>query len=184
MGDVASPGRRPQAMARACLLFAACLLAGCAADRPDERHDDTPLQDPLPGQAIVYLLRAPHDGARVEVAVNGRRAATLPPGTYTAITLAPGRHAIVTSTTDGARQVAPPLQVDIAAGTRRFFNLSGVTSEAVTLQGVLALDRSAIPLLEPSLTTRAGRSWKEVTELDAQGLMSIARPVLPEQGAL
>ena len=171
-------------MNRRLLLAAVVLFAGCASDGPYEPPRDVRLQDPLPGKGIIYLLRAPHDSAAVQVSVDGRQVATLPSSTYTLISLAPGQYSLTTASASDRSQLAPPFVLDVRAGTRRFLNLSGRTRESAKLEGLIPIGSGVVPLVTPSIATRDGRSWKEVTELDAQGLMSIARLVLPERAAL
>jgi hypothetical protein len=161
---------------RALLLALSLFAAACATEpRPYVAPVDKPLQDPLPGQAIVYLLRAPHDSLRVQVSSAEQRLAVLAQSTYTAVSLQPGRHLLRTHAwlLAAGAEVAPPLELDVQPNTRRFFNLSGATVRFVY----------GVPL--PQVDTAPGsRSWKEVSELDAQGLMSITRVTLPDQGAL
>lgn len=171
-------------MNRLFVLLVAIMIAGCAADRPFEPPLHIPLQDPPPGQGIVYLLRAPYDNAAVVAAVGEKVVVRLTPSSYTALVLSPGMYMITTRAISNHAEIAPPISVTVAPDTRRFLNLSGSTSESVSVQGVMPLGGALFPILTPSITTSGGRSWKEVTELDAQGLMSISRVALPEQGAL
>lgn len=169
--------------------IAVCLslvfLAGCSAPMPYVAPVDIRLQDPPPGKAVVYLVRAPHDPSRVAVFSAAAKLATLPPESYTAIVLTPGKHLLITrnAAVFGAQsELAPPYEVQVGADERRFLNLSGLTASGPVFTGAFI---SGIPLFLPQQGTKSGTlTWKEVTELDAQGLMSIAKPVLPEEGAL
>lgn len=160
-------------------------LMGCATPpKPYEAPQDTPLQDPLPGRAVVYLLRAPYDDLRLEVILSGIRVAVLPPEAYTAIDAAPGIHEIRTrfaSRSGAGEEIAPPFQLQLQANERRFLNVSGVTAKTVGVSGFLSLPKGVpVPMPVPMTGTASGtHSWKEVTELDAQGLMSISRFVWP-----
>lgn len=171
-------------MNRLFVLLVSVVIAGCAADRPYEPPVHIPLQDPPSGQGIVYLLRAPHDNAAVVVAIDEKVVARLSPSSYTALVLSPGTHTMTTRANSDRAEIAPSFFVTVAPETRRFLNLSGITSKSVSMQGVMPIGGAFVPLITPSLTTSGDRSWKEVTELDAQGLMSISRVVLPERGAL
>ena len=63
-------------------------VGGCASPmKPLEFPPSVALQDPLPGQALVYLIRAPHDQLGIAVYANGMLVAALPHGIYTAIGL-------------------------------------------------------------------------------------------------
>lgn len=170
-------------MNRLFFLFITILIAGCAADRPFEPPLRIPLQDPPPGQGIVYLLRAPYDNAAVVAAIDEKVVARLPPSSYTTLVLSPGIYVMTTRVVSNHAEIAPPISVTVAPDTRRFLNLSGNTNKSVSIQGVMPLGNAMFPIFTPSITTSGGRSWKEVTELDAQGLMSISQIALPEQGA-
>ncbi|WP_164963014.1 hypothetical protein [Rubrivivax sp. JA1026] len=157
------------------LLLCSAALASCATEfKPHVPPVDLPLQDAPPGQALVYLLRAPHDSKLVRVVEGDRHLATLDSGTCTVISLPPGHHLLRTvAGLPVFGEMAPPLAVKLAPGSRRFFALSGASTRFVL----------GLPL--PELETAPGsRRWTEVTELDAQGLMSIGRLVMPEAGAL
>lgn len=138
---------------------------------------------------MVYLVRAPYDSSRVAVFSETAKLAILPPDSYTAIVLAPGKHLLTTKTAATLSpdvEVAPPYELRVNAEERRFLNLSGLTSGGPVVAGVLPIAGvGVVPLLIQQQGTKSGSlTWKEVTELDAQGLMSIAKPVLPEKGAL
>ena len=140
---------------------------------------DKVLQDPLPGQAIAYFLRAPHDEIDLEVFAADKKVAVLREGTYSAISLAPGTHVITvreTSIFGTGPEVAPAFQIIAKSGERRFFNISGAIRRTLSIYG-------GIPIAGTGIVANS-RGWKEVSELDAQGLMSISRLVLPERGAL
>jgi hypothetical protein len=151
------------------------VAAGCASRefRPLEFSPPVRLQDPLPGQAIVYLLRVPHDPAPLDVSIDGRRVASLPPSTYTVATLAPGEHTL-SAARPGEEAKPPASLLTVAAGERRFIYTS-VPSNTQTTLGFAG----ALPLFGRSQQPAGARAWIECSELDAQGLMSTARLVLP-----
>lgn len=173
-----------------CALPLTGLLQACTtpSNKPYVPPKDTPLLEPPPGQALFYLLRAPYDSDAISVLVNDTPVAELRPSQYTVIALPAGKHVMRTlhAATFGTRaQIAPTIEVLAIAGERRFLNISGVTGRSVAVIGVLPVQGVILPLLANTLDTNNGtHSWKEVTELDAQGLMSISKPVLPESGAL
>jgi hypothetical protein len=166
------------------------LLGGCAGSpKPYVAPVDQPLQEPVPGKALIYLLRAPYDDQQLEITLSGRKVAVLPGSSYTAVSMPPGIHVLRTQSSglfSSGVEAAQPFELDLKANERRFFNVSGVTARTAGLAGVIPLSRGAgAPLLLPQTGTVANtRTWKEVTELDAQGLMSISRLVLPEKDAL
>jgi hypothetical protein len=155
-------------------------LASCSmAVKPYTPPVDQVLQEPLPGHAIAYLLRAPHDDIDIELFAANKKLAGLREGTYTVICLAPGTHVITTRgipTFGNGIEAAPSFQVIAKSGERRFFNISGAITRTLGIFG-------GVPIAGTGVMA-GSRSWKEVSELDAQGLMSISRLVLPEQGAL
>jgi hypothetical protein len=171
------------------LLIGVLALGACATpSKPYTPPVDKPLQDPLPGQAVIYLLRAPYDRERLELSIDGKKVALLSESTYTAVSLSPGRHVMLTkfpSLFAEGTDAAPPIELYLKADQRRFFNVSGITSKLTALAGVLPIPSGGgVPLLIQRAGTVDGtRSWKEVTELDAQGLMSISKLVLPERNA-
>lgn len=169
--------------------MAVFVVVGCATTQPYVAPVDVRLQDPPPGKAVVYLVRAPYDSSHVAVFSGAAKLATLPPDSYTAIALLPGEHVLITktaATVSADAQVAPPYELRVRADERRFLNLSGLTSRRPVFVGVLPIaGGGVIPLIEQQQATKSGSlTWKEVTEIDAQGLMSIAKPALPEKGAL
>lgn len=177
-------------LSRILLLVVMALVAGCTVpNKPYEPPVDVMLQEPPQDHAIVYLLRAPYDGIEITVHVGSDRVAILPPNTYTAIVLKPGVHVLTTRTSslfgEGAF-LAPPFNLRVKANERRFLNISGLTKKEAQFTGVIPMPGGTMmPMLTATQTTAAGsRTWKDVTELDAQGLMSIAKLVMPEKGAL
>ncbi len=171
-------------MRRLILIICALIATGCSTGfKPYEPPVDIPLQDPPPGQAVVYLIRLPYDGLSVALNSGGAGLAKLPPGTYTALALPPGRHDIATTSSglfsDG-KEVAPLLNLDLRAGQRRFFYLSGVMRQSASVAGVIP-GATPMPIIVPTMDTRRGtHAWKESSERDAQGLLSNARVVLPD----
>lgn len=162
------------------------LLAACSTPKefsPKDLPPPVPLQDPPAGKAIVYLLRAPHDSATLPVYFHERKVAVLPPGTYTAVVVQPASYAVASSP-HGRSESAPASILTVGAGERRFLYVSAATGRTTELGGVLAIRGiGVVPLLMPTYGSAGARTWKECSELDAQGFMSIARPVSPEPGA-
>jgi len=171
-------------MNRRALLFSLCAaLVGCASRefKPLEFAPPVRLQDPLPGLAIVYLLRAPHDSVSVDVALNSTPVARLPAETYTAVSLQPGTYTITTAESSEVKASGPGADpvLTVSAGERRFLYTSVPTRSTESLGVAFAGKGGAIPLLLP-VTIRVGqRTWHECNEIDAQGLMSIGKLVAP-----
>ena len=159
-------------------------LAGCASPefKPLVFAQDVALQDPLPGMAIVYLLRAPHDRASVPVYFNARKMALLPPASYTAVSIQPGTYSVA-SAAPGTNAESPASILTVRAGERRFLYTSVPTRSSVSLSFIPGGPVGAIPLFLPTTVPAGARTWNECRELDAQGLMSTSKPVMPEPGA-
>lgn len=167
-------------------LFALALtaLTGCA-NRASISPDAVVLQDPLPGQSLVYLMRAPYDGLVIRIQSGGKNLVTLPPGSYTALPLMAGRYvlsAVSSSFLSSGATVAPPLEITVNADQRVFYAISGVSERSFGLAGLVPLaGGGVVPIFSNDSATVAGsRSWKEYSELDARGLMTISKVVLPE----
>jgi len=163
--------------------FMLSAVMGCAGPRPIH-PDAVVLQDPLPGQALVYLLRAPHDGLDIGVNVNAKQLVMLPPESYTALSLPAGKHVLTTfsSASSPHTPVAPPLEISVSPNQRVFYAIAGVTEKSVGLSGFIPIGGGGLaPLMLPRQAIVAGsRSWKEFSELDARGLLTVSRLVLPE----
>lgn len=160
------------------LVFAtiALALSGCSSTRfePLTPPADVRLQDPLPGQAIAYLMRAPHDPGEVTVYLGDRQVAVLPAETYTAVSVAPGRYVLKGVVAGPAQASDSGLTVTFQAGERRFFYTAVPSDSHVGL----TLLPGAVTFL-PKSSPVGPRAWQECREVDAQGLMSIGRLVLP-----
>lgn len=167
-------------------LFVALLLHACTS-APDlyDPSKATPLQDPLPGKAIAYLLRSPYDPSDVTIRVDGVKVADLPKSRYTAISLAPGHH--VLTTLSGDRAMAPPLDLEVGAGQRRFTYLSAPEYATVPdLRFVTVGKGVLVPIMGSRPVERPGapQEWIFVTEERAQWFLFYTRPSAPEPGAL
>ena len=156
------------------------LLGACASPefKPLVFPPDVVLQDPPPGTAVVYLLRAPHDRETVTVYFGQQAMATLPPSTYAVVVVAPGAHEIRSSKPDPAGEPAPAV-LTLGAGERRFLYTSVPTRAGTTVAFIPGGPIGVIPLLVPGTVRAGARTWNECSALDAQGLMSTARPVVP-----
>jgi hypothetical protein len=178
------PLQRPFAISVLVILF-----GGCASPmKPLEFPQSVTLQDPLPGQALVYLIRAPHDQLGIAVHANGRLVAVLPHGTYTAVSLPVGTYRLTSATHSssqlfGSWEAAVPLELAVASDQRRFFYISQPSGTATSIN-VLPLGKGGVlPIVSQSSSPIGPRIWKETTEHEAQGLLFISKVVLPEKSA-
>jgi len=101
------------------------LLLACATKEytPPPR---AALQDPLPGLALLYVMRSPYDDAPLNLMLNEKPATKLPPSTYTVLSLSPGRYVLGTSgVVDKAtgQPSIPAFAFEVQAGQRLFLHL-------------------------------------------------------------
>jgi hypothetical protein len=167
---------------RATLILAALLTACTTYDRPLVMPAPIPLQDPLPGGAVVYLFTGPYDGGDYIISSGNHVLAKLSPGSYTVLFLNAGVHVISTKSYglfSAGEEAAPPLRIDAQKGQRLFFNISGLQSSSLNLlagaKGTLIYGGTY------PVTVNGTRTWKPCSELDAQGLMSILKLEMPEK---
>ncbi|MBS0446654.1 MAG: hypothetical protein JSR59_11980 [Proteobacteria bacterium] len=167
-------------------------LAACTVPPsvPYTLDQQTPLQDPMPGTAILYLLRSPYDGQDLTIVVDGRKVADLPKMKYTAITLKPGTHAVVATVKHVASAdapAAPPYALEAAADQRYFLVLPEAEVHTSTgIAGFMPMGKAGVM---PIFVTRdvideGSQRWKLTNEEIAQWYLFYTRPVLPERDAL
>lgn len=65
---------------------------------------------------------------------------------------------------------------------RRFFYTSVPTKSSIGF-GAVPIAGGFVPLFTPTTKTIGARRWTECSELDAQGLLSNSRLILPERAA-
>ena len=173
---------------RSVLVALSACVAGCAINPPASYYQPPPLipiQDPLPGHGIVYLLRAPHDPETLAIQLNTQQPFRLEPSTYTVLVLKPGDYAM--RGTEGGlfgrtKEAFAPVSFRIHDGQRAFLYVSGITDTSVFINSIVPLSKGAFFVdggLRPS-TAFGTRSWKECSELDAQGFMSASKLKLIE----
>ena len=106
------------------------------------------------------------------------------PGTYTAVSLSPGPHTISTELGQegkAAREIAPPAVIAAKSNERTFWYLTGSTDQTPGEMTFFVLGKNG-GVIGPPAQRRitGGRNWKEASEMDAQGLMAIAKVILPD----
>jgi hypothetical protein len=170
-------------MKRRALLVTIALLCGGCAEIPANYYSPAPLtrlQDPLPGQALVYLFRAPHDEDALSIQITGKPRFTLEPSTFTVLTLEPGEHVIegaVRSAFSNEKPAFAPTPIKVTANQRAFLYVSGINSSSMRITGLAPVAKGSVMVFGGIMpTTEAGsRSWKECSELDAQGFIDISK---------
>ena len=173
---------------RLTLLALSLLAAGCTSTefKPLTFPDSVVLQEAPPEMAIVYLIRAPHDSATLPVYIDERKVVVLPPASYSVVVLPPGTYNVASSVR-GTSTNAPASSLTLQAGERRFLYTSARTGTGIDLSALAIgaiVARGDVPIVMPTVAASGARTWKECSELDAQGLMSIAKLVLPVKGAV
>ena len=155
-------------------------ISGCAVNYP--HPNSVVLQQPRTGESLIYFLRSPHDSGQLAIEANGKHLAKLPPETYVALPLPPGEYRFITRSGGlfSNEEVAEPLEVSFRENERKFFYVSGNDEKRLALISVMRLQGAgAVPLLgRESVVTN--RMWKECSELDARGLITISRQVEQE----
>src|SRR3569623_13398 len=139
------------------ILFTALLLplAACA-NGPAQSNREIVLQDALPGQAIIYLIRTPHDAQPVEVRVSNSESIVLPANSYTVVSLRPGPQLLGVG---AAGQMGQATEFVFHAGERRFFYLSGVNSTPINPSAAM-LAWPLVTVMYQPYTVEGSRSWK------------------------
>jgi hypothetical protein len=171
---------------RTSFIFLALLaLTGCGSTefKPLVFPPNVNLQDPLPGMAIVYLMRVPYDGGAVTVYFDSKKMAVMRPESYTAVSVQPGTYNVKAVASDTRSEPASSI-LTVSAGERRFLYTSVPTKSSFSVLFVPGGAAGIIPIVTPKNVAAGVRTWKECSELDAQGLMSNSKLVLPEPGAI
>jgi hypothetical protein len=165
---------------RTLLLSLSMLVTACADNKPPSYFKPPPplaLQDPLPGQALLYLLRAPHDQDSFSIKIQDKKPFVLGPSSYTVLSFPPGEYTMtgaVDSIFGGSKPAFVPAQFRLIEGQRLFLYVSGVNDSSFFLNSLVPFGRGGV-LVDGGIrtsTVASTRSWKECSELDAQGFMS------------
>ena len=133
---------------------------------------------------MIYLIRIPYDVLAVNVRIDGKLVAILPRSSYTALDIEAKPQTLTTSAKDDTStewQVAPPLLLNLRPGERTLLYLSGSTDQSKSNISISMV--GGLPFATGPVSSRlimGGWVWKEANEVDAQGLMSIAKVKLPE----
>ena len=188
-GAKSTPVQSSGALRRVCVgLLGALLVTGCAVSinqrPPIEPLAASALQDPLAGQAVVYLIRAPHDRAEVSFRLGDAKKVVLPPATYAVVHLPPSIYRITStaiSDREGAEPQAAEAVLNLVAGQRRFFYTSRASITSSSLELIPIGGGGFVPLFGRQSQVAGQRFWRECSELDALGMLSIAVPVAIER---
>ena len=76
--------------------------------------------------------------------------------------------------------MAEALEITLNPNERVFYYVSGEDDKGVSLNGVLAIKGAGLVPLLGSESVKRNRVWKECTELDARGFITISRQVKQE----
>lgn len=162
------------------MICVSMVISGCAVDYP--HPDSIVLQQPRTGESLIYFLRSPYDSGQLAIEANGKLLASLPPETYVALSLPPGTYRFITKSGGlfGNGEVAEPLEVSFKENERKFFHVSGNDEKRVVLVGVMGVQGGGLLPLPGRESVVRNRMWKECSELDARGLITISRRVEQE----
>jgi hypothetical protein len=155
-------------------------VASCAARKEFADPRSIVVQDPMPGQALLYLIRAPHDSSTFSLRVGGVLAAVLPPEAYAALSLPPGQHIIQTyagAVPRGGESTVPELKVAVEPNSRYFLVLSGRSERpGAAVQALAAVAGGPFTWFIPMSTgvVAGSHTWKPYTEEEARPMLSIA----------
>ncbi|WP_207186116.1 hypothetical protein, partial [Rubrivivax gelatinosus] len=79
-------------------------------------------------------------------------------------------------------QEASEQTITVKSQERRFFCTSVPTQSSVDI-GIVPIAGAIVPIFTPTTRVVGARHWTECSELDAQGLLSNSKLVLPERAA-
>jgi hypothetical protein len=173
---------------RSTLAILAVFVTACADNKPPSYYKPgplVPLQDPLPGLAMVYLFRAPHDLDAFHMEIDQKPPFVLKPGSYTVLSFAPGEFGMRGYAVSRFGTKSPAFQptlLRLREGQRIFLYVSGENDSSFLLKSIVPIGRGGV-LVDGGIRTStvAGtRSWKECNEIDAQGFISISKLQLIE----
>ena len=161
----------------------ALLFSACAENKPPSYYQPGPpaaMQEPAPGQALLFLFRAPHDAEIFQMDIDGKLPFELTPDSYTVLSFMPGEYGMKGWVVGraGARSPAfEPARFKLQAGQRLYLYVSGTNDSSIFLNGLTPISRRFVLVdggIRPS-TVAGTRSWKECSEIDAQGFIAISR---------
>ena len=156
---------------RSTILLVTILLVACATPKEYRPPPKALLQEPLPGQALLYMLRSPYDGQDLQILINGKRVTALPSSTYTVMSLAPGQYALESV---GSKQLIgglpdiPQIQLSLKPAQRVFIHLPAPEykyaqgTSVMSLPGELVIPQST----RRPAATGATRAWTITEEQD------------------
>ncbi|KQW63548.1 hypothetical protein [Variovorax sp. Root411] len=172
-------------------LILAGSIAGCAGPRDFAKQPVAPKDiawlEPKDREAIVYLLRAPHDKSVLVPSVDDAPTSALPPETYIALRFPPGTYRLAGAKAGAPESKVVTLPIELKAGDRRFFYASAVLANpdhlsdpvgtavgaSFGLIGAVAATAIAASMIEQPAGYGTHR-WVECADLDARGLASIS----------
>lgn len=155
-------------------------VLGCASHEYQEPTSIT-LDNPLPGQALIYFIRSPYDALPVSIFVSGREVAVLPPESHTAVSIEPGQYTVKTYVSPPSSRpevAASEFSVDLRLDERHFLVLSGSSDRPNTVVQLLGAF-AGMGMVVPTAVIPDSRAWKLYTESDARPMLTITTRVPP-----
>ena len=163
------------------------LLLACATKEYTPPPRAT-LQDPLPGLALVYLMRSPYDDAPLDLMLNDKPATKLPPSTYTVLSLSPGRYVLGTpglvDRTTGQPAI-PAFAFEVQAGQRLFLHLPAPERRYVPGFSFISSAKGMVLPVPQTRTELTGvqRAWTVTEEQDVHWFLHYAKLYLERSAA-
>ncbi|MGO4391283.1 hypothetical protein AB4Z46_08010 [Variovorax sp. M-6] len=172
-------------------ILVAAAIAGCAGPRNSVKHQvalkDIVWLEPADEEAVIYLLRAPHDNSVILPIVDGVSVSRLPVDSYVAVRLAAGTHRLTAAKVGAPETKAATLAVDLKGGERRFFYLSTALPNPERMSGAAGAAVGAgfgiiaqvavtafIAGAHKQVDDYGTYSWVECEDLDARGMASFS----------
>lgn len=154
-----------------CTLFI-IFISGCAINNRLVQNESVRLIEPSSSNSIVYFLRIPKDYRQLIIYLNDQRIAKMDNETYTAVSLPPGNYKLVAI--DKNKNQSKTFKMVLLPSQRRFFYTSIPSNNTIT--DTYIWHKSSLYIMSLTKGYIENREWKELSESDAKGLISILKP--------
>lgn len=164
------------------VIILASTLVGCTTPKEYVPPQKVVLQDPLPGQGLIYLLRAPYDDDDISWSLNGGKVTSLPKERYTAVSVAPGTYSLKTEiknlSISGSPAAIPVLTFSIRPNERLCFFLPAPERKLVQSTDLLVVPHKYMLALSAQhmKETGAERAWTQATPDDVNWFINYTKP--------
>jgi hypothetical protein len=152
------------------------LVSGCSFNGKLIQNESINLISPSNNNSIIYFLRIPRDFGDLILYLNDQRIAKITHESFTAVSLPPGDYTIIAI--DKNKKQSNPFKIVLLPAQRRFFYTSIPSNDTIT-DSYIAYGNS-LSVIRSTKGYIENRQWKEMSESDAKGLMSILKPIEAE----